>query len=439
MDNLAVIDAIYTQFVASNYQVSTDSRTIEPGSIFFCIRGDKFDGNAFAAEAKKQGASIVVVDHPSLKDHSDFLWVEDTTIALQQLSKIHAEKMPCQKIMVGGSNGKTTTKEVSRVVLDILGDTLATPGNWNNHIGVPLTLLQLRPHHKFAIIEMGTNHPGEMKVLCDLMSPNMGLITNIGKEHLEGFGNIEEVAKEESEVYLSVINHNALAVVNTDDPWLLSMSKRISKQITMSTNLMEADFYAQIETEMPELTFQLYHKQGLVGRFTSKLSGRYNAYNLLFGVALGHQMGIDIHEAMSAACTYKPTNNRSEWRMVGSTNVFLDAYNANPSSMKFALESFATLSGEKLFFLGDMLELGEHSVSEHKEMLSLCESLNITEQTYLVGSEFYHSCLNHPLRFESIDSLLAWLDTHPINSEFAFVKGSRGVRMERILEHFDKK
>ena len=439
MDNLAVIDAIYSQFVASNFQISIDSRTIEPGSIFFCIRGEKFDGNAFAAEAKKQGASMVVVDHPSLKDHKDFVWVEDTTIALQQLSKIHALKMPCQKIMVGGSNGKTTTKEVSRVVLELQGEVLATPGNWNNHIGVPLTLLQLRPHHKFAIIEMGTNHPGEMKVLCDLLSPNIGLITNIGKEHLEGFGNIEEVAKEESEVYLSVINHNGMAVVNADDPWLLSMSKRISNQITISTHKMEADFYAQIETEMPELTFQLFHKQRFIDRFTSQLSGRYNAYNLLFGVALGHQMGLNIREAMGAACTYKPTNNRSEWRMVGGINVFLDAYNANPSSMKFALESFSTLKGEKLYFLGDMLELGDHSVLEHKEILSLCQSLNITDQTYLVGSEFYNACSNHPLRFESIDSLLAWLDTHPINGEFAFVKGSRGVRMERVLEHFDKK
>jgi UDP-N-acetylmuramoyl-tripeptide--D-alanyl-D-alanine ligase len=382
---------------------------------------------------------MVVVDHPSLKDHKDFVWVEDTTVALQQLSKIHALKMPCQKIMVGGSNGKTTTKEVSRVVLELQGEVLATPGNWNNHIGVPLTLLQLRPHHKFAIIEMGTNHPGEMKVLCDLLSPNMGIITNIGKEHLEGFGSIEEVAKEESEVYLSVINHNGIAVVNADDPWLLSMSKRIGNQITISTNKMEADFYAQIETEMPELTFQLFHKQRLIGRFTTQLSGRYNAYNLLFGVALGHQMGLNIQEAMSAACTYKPTNNRSEWRMVGGTNVFLDAYNANPSSMKFALESFSTLKGEKLYFLGDMLELGDHSELEHQEILSLCESLNIIDQTYLVGSEFYNACSSHPLRFETIDSLLAWLDTHPIKSEFAFVKGSRGVRMERVLEHFDKK
>ncbi|MFM2256000.1 MAG: hypothetical protein RLZZ47_1489, partial [Bacteroidota bacterium] len=396
MDNLAVIDAIYSQFVASNFQISIDSRTIEPGSIFFCIRGEKFDGNAFAAEAKKQGASMVVVDHPSLKDHKDFVWVEDTTIALQQLSKIHALKMPCQKIMVGGSNGKTTTKEVSRVVLELQGEVLATPGNWNNHIGVPLTLLQLTPHHKFAIIEMGTNHPGEMKVLCDLLSPNIGLITNIGKEHLEGFGNIEEVAKEESEVYLSVINHSGIAVVNADDPWLLSMSKRISNQITISTNKMEADFYAQIETEMPELTFQLFHKQRFIGRFTSQLSGRYNAYNLLFGVALGHQMGLSVKEAMDAACTYKPTNNRSEWRMVGGINVFLDAYNANPSSMKFALESFSTLKGEKLYFLGDMLELGDHSVLEHKEILSLCQSLNITDQTYLVGSEFYNACSSHP-------------------------------------------
>jgi UDP-N-acetylmuramoyl-tripeptide--D-alanyl-D-alanine ligase len=324
-------------------------------------------------------------------------------------------------------------------VLSAAGNTLATPGNWNNHIGVPLTLLSVTPSHEFAIIELGTNHPGEMKVLCDLISPDAGIITNIGKEHLEGFGDIETVAKEESEVYLSLMSNHGLAIVNIDDDWLNSMKKRLSNQLTISTLNKEADFYAQIHEEMPLLTFDLYHQQILVGSFSSSLSGRYNAYNLLFGTALGVSSGLNAAESMSLACQYVPSNNRSEWRTINGIQIFLDAYNANPSSMTFAIQSFATLKGNKQLFLGDMLELGDHSESEHIALLELCTSLGIQENTFLVGAEFCEACPNHPYRFETIDALLAWLDTHPMECDFAFIKGSRGIKMERLLEHFQSK
>ena len=218
--------------------------------------------------------------------------------------------------MVGGSNGKTTTKEVIRTILEGTGDTLATPGNWNNHIGVPLTLLSLRPNHQFAVVEMGTNHPGEMSVLCDLIQTNTGLITNIGKEHLEGFGSIEAIAKEESEVFASVIKHEANGIVNIDDPWLASMSKRLNRKITISLENMEANYFAEIHQEMPELRFSFFHNGQLINNFSSPLSGRYNAYNLLFGVAVAETVDIAPEEAMVRACTYKPTNNRSEWKTI---------------------------------------------------------------------------------------------------------------------------
>jgi UDP-N-acetylmuramoyl-tripeptide--D-alanyl-D-alanine ligase len=436
MMNSAVIDAIYGHFVASQYQICTDSRALKIGDVFFCIRGEKFDGNSFAETALTQGARVVVVDWEEYQTDPRFIWVEDTTVAIQQLAKLHAKSMPCKKIMVGGSNGKTTTKEVTRTILEGLGNTLATPGNWNNHIGVPLTLLSLRPEHEFAVIEMGTNHPGEMSVLCDLISTDIGIITNIGKEHLEGFGSIEAIAKEESEVFASVIKHNGKGIVNLDDPWLDSMSKRLKNVTTISLVNTQAQCYAEIKAEMPELQYDFYFDGSNIGTFTSPLSGRYNAYNLLFGVATAHLLGMSAKDAMLRACNYKPTNNRSEWRTIGNAQLFLDAYNANPSSMSVAIQSFATISGSKLFFLGDMLELGEHAAYEHQQILALCEELNLQDSTYLVGAEFYQSCPQHPYRFETMEALLAWLDTHPVSAEFVFVKGSRGIKMERVIEHF---
>ena len=433
------INRVYPAFVAANYQLCTDSRSLKPGDIFVCLKGDRFDGNDFANQAIEQGASVVIVDSEALKLDPRFFFVENSLIALQQLAKHHFTQMPCKKIIVGGSNGKTTTKEVSKTVLSDAGITLATPGNWNNHIGVPLTLLSVKPEHEYAIIELGTNHPGEMKVLCDLISPDAGIITNIGKEHLEGFGDIETVAKEESEVYLSLMSNQGLAIVNIDDSWLNSMKKRLSNQLTISTLSDTADFYAHIQDEMPVLTFDLYHQQILVGSFSSPLSGRYNAYNLLFGTALGVSQGLNVHKAMSLACSYVPSNNRSEWRTIDGIQIFLDAYNANPSSMTFAIQSFATLKGNKQLFLGDMLELGDHSRAEHIALIELCNSLGIQDNTFLVGEEFCNSCPNHPYRFETIDALLAWLDTHPIDCDYAFIKGSRGIKMERLLEHFQSK
>lgn len=431
-----LIDAIYGHFVASQYQICTDSRALKAGDVFFCIRGEKFDGNAFAANAYEQGARAVIVDHESLKNDGRFIWVKDTTQALQLLAKKHAALMPAKKIMVGGSNGKTTTKEVTKTILDGMAQTLATPGNWNNHIGVPLTLLSLRPDHEFAVVEMGTNHPGEMAVLCELILTDIGLITNIGKEHLDGFGSLEAIAKEESEVFASVIKNQAMGIVNIDDPWLASMSKRLNTKITLSLTDSQANLYAHIHAEMPELVFDFYANGQLIGRYTSPLSGRYNTYNLLFGAAVAMNLGLNPAVAMERACTYKPTNNRSEWRTIGNAKIFLDAYNANPSSMSVAIQSFSTISGSKAFFLGDMLELGEHSPAEHQALYTLCCELNIQGNTYLVGPEFCAACPQHPYRFETMDALLAWLDTHPIDTNFAFIKGSRGIKMERVLEHF---
>ena len=431
------LELLYQLFLQST-GVSTDTRKIDAGNLFFALKGPNFNANDFAAKALEMGASAVVIDEEKYLVEGDerYFFCEDVLTALQKLATHHRRQFDIPFIGLTGSNGKTTSKELLHAVLKQKFNTLATIGNLNNHIGVPLTLLSLRPYHQYAVIEMGTNHPGEMSVLCELINTEFGVITNIGKEHLEGFGSIEAIAKEESEVFASVIKHAGHGIVNIDDAWLQSMSKRLTQQSTISLSNPQANYYAEVQHEMPELGFSFYFNGENMGAFTSPLSGKYNAYNLLFGAAIAHLLGMNPAEAMERACTYKPSNNRSEWRTFGHTQVFLDAYNANPSSMSVAIESFATIDGRKSFFLGDMLELGDHSQSEHKQIFDLCCSLGIEETTYLVGPEFCEACPQHPYRFETMDALLAWLDTHPIETSFAFVKGSRGIKMERVIEHF---
>lgn len=440
------IESLYEIWEKSGFSISTDTRNVTKGSVFFCLIGEKYDANFFAEQALQNGAICVVTCRDDLKNKQGYFFVADTLLALQELSKMHSQKMPAKKIMIGGSNGKTTTKELITQALQTFGETHFTQANFNNHIGVPLTLLGIKPNHQYAVIELGTNHPGEMKVLCDLISADIGIITNIGKEHLEGFGDIESVAKEESEVYQAIIRSNGIAIVNLDDEWLQSMSKRLNRSLGITVNPIQNNDYfaAKVITEMPHLclsitesTHSISHSLG--DNIAFEIAGSYNAYNILFAIATVKALNLDLHRAIDSLTQYRPTNNRSEWRKLGDTQIFLDAYNANPSSMEVAIKSFSTLAGKKVVFLGDMLELGEYSESEHKALLELIEQLGLTENTFIVGSNFYHYCKDFPMRFENVDSLLAWLDTHPIvNTEFAFIKGSRGIKMERVLEHFQK-
>ncbi len=439
------IESLYEIFEKNEYRYSTDSRNIHLGDIFFCLVGEKFDANLFAEEALGKGAKLVITNREDLRNKDGYFFTTDTLVAFQELSKFHAAKMPAKKIIIGGSNGKTTTKELVHCVLSDIGETHVTAGNFNNHIGVPITLLGIRSYHKFAVIEMGTNHPGEMNLLCSMVVPDLGLITNIGKEHLEGFGDIEAVAREESEVYLRCLECNAAAVVNTDDSWLNSMSKRLKNiikihiQSEIHTSVSSANndaFSASIIQEMPHLQLTLLGNGQLIENCHFNIAGSYNAYNILFGLAVGFHFGRSVEDCLNSMKPYSPKNNRSEWRKIGNTSIFLDAYNANPSSMEAAIRSFNTLTGEKIYFLGDMLELGDHSKAEHLHLLDLLRELNIEENAYLVGNEFYTHCTKYPLRFTDTSSLLAWLDTHPIKADYIFVKGSRGVKMETVLEHF---
>lgn len=435
-ENMTVqtIKEIYSKFVECNYVVSTDSRNILPNSLFICLKGEKFDGNQFANEAFEKGAQYVVTENSSVLNQNMIL-VSDSNEILPKLAQYHATQIQTKLIAIGGSNGKTTTKEICQRVLEHDFNTKCTQANFNNHIGVPLTLLSLKPDVDIGIIELGTNHPGEMKFLCDLFNPVAGVITNIGKEHLEGFGNIEAVAKEESEVYLQLQKSNGLALVNLDDHWLSNMSNRLTTKQSYSLTNRSANLFAEIICEMPYLNFKLYHNQVEIGVFEAQIGGKHNLYNLMVGILFGISFGIDPFQASLSACEYKPTNNRSEWISYEKHEVLLDAYNANPSSVEAGLKSFSSLEGQKAVLLGDMLELGNSASTEHLAIFNLCQELKFDE-IYVCGEHFMEAVGQFPMKFKSADSLLAWLDTHPIQSKYVYIKGSRGIKMEKCLEHF---
>lgn len=429
-----VIEKIYEKYLASGNRVCTDTRKIEQDVVFFCLKGDNFDGNKFVEEAIEKGALLVVTEDPTYAQHPKTILVNNALETLQQLAQYHCKNISTKILAVGGSNGKTTTKELCYTVLSAKLTTAATEGNLNNHIGVPLTLLKLSGKEAVAIVEMGTNHPGEMKVLCDLTPAHFGIITNIGKEHLEGFGSIEAVAREESEVYLCMEKNQGISIVNNDDAWLQNMSKRLTKKISIGIH-NEADIKGKIIQSMPHLKFEItFQNRNYIGE--SKLGGAYNLYNVLFALASGHLMGLEFSECVNEIAKYSPQNNRSEWLKIGNKQILLDAYNANPSSMSAALEEFSKLPSNKCVLLGDMLELGGFADEEHLNILNLCKQLGF-EEMYFSGNHFFSICSEeekNKIVFENTAQLKDKIKTiDAIKSDWIFIKGSRGMKMEMVL------
>lgn len=417
-------------------KISTDTRKEIKNTLFICLSGMRFDGNLYAKKALELGATYIVTNSNNLIDDK-VLYVEDPNETLIQLAKYHSEQIKTKFIAIGGSNGKTTTKELVSAVLKEKFKTQATPGNFNNHIGVPLTLLSVRPDCELAIIELGTNHPGEMAVLCNMFKADTALITNIGLEHLEGFNDIEAVAREESEVYLMAQRDKALAFVNKDDTWLNNMSKRLELSKTYSTIDSSADIFVQVHNEMPFLSLEIFVNGNRMGVVESKLGGRFNAQNIAAAISIGMYYSVPFSSIVKGISEYVPNMNRSQWiETTDGRHIFLDAYNANPSSMEAGIKSFATLEGTKTYLLGDMLELGNHSKKEHQNIFSLMQNMGI-EDAFFVGSEFKKALPAFPFIFDNTESLLAWLDTHPIDSDYIYIKGSRGIAMEQCLDHFN--
>lgn len=426
------IEKLHKIYLSCNQKVCTDTRKIDEGSLFFCLRGGNFNGNLFAEEALQKGASYAVVDDQSAIKGDRYLWVEDALSALQALSYYHRKYLPAIILGIGGSNGKTTTKELTLCVINAFAKAKATAGNLNNHIGVPLTLLGFTDEINVGIVEMGTNHPGEMKVLCDLAEPDFGIVTNVGKEHLEGFKDMEGIAREESELYLNLMQHDGFALVNLDDPWLGNMSKRFKKCFGYGIHAEKADLKAIIHRSMPQLEIEFTYSGKNYGPYAASIGGTYNAYNMLAAIAAGISLGGDIETCIRAACAYVPANNRSEWKHTNNRSIWMDAYNANPSSMEAALQSFAEMGKDGAVLLGDMLELGNHAQAEHKAIFDLAVSLGFKE-LLVCGPEFKQAAGSYPLAFESTNALLSWIENNPVSSKYVLMKGSRGMKMEFLL------
>ena len=418
--------SIYEHFCKA-YKVSTDSRQIEPASVFFALKGERFDGNDFALEVAEQGiASLVVADRQSLPDHPRIVKVKDSLEALQGLALYHRLMMKHLKVLaITGTNGKTTTKELVSTVLSRKYHTIYTQGNFNNHIGVPLTLLRITPDTEFAVVEMGANHPGEIKTLANLACPDYGIITNIGKAHLEGFGSFEGVIKTKNELYDNLRSDNKTAFVNSDNPLLMDLSKGLNRHTYGTVN---AECVVKPATCDPYLSVSW---EGHI--LQTHLVGNYNFENVAAAIAVGRYFGVSDNDIKEALESYQPTNSRSQV-IEGKNHIIMDAYNANPTSMSASLKNFRNICGDNaLLILGDMRELGDASEQEHKAILDLLKTSGF-RHAFLVGPCFSQFNDNPDyLTFANVDDLLAYLGQHPVEGRTILVKGSHSIQLEKTL------
>ena len=438
MSKSITIPELYKKYILSNYKVSTDTRKLEPNSLFFALKGDNFNANAFAVEAIKQGCSFAIVDDETIANGIDILLVSNVLEALQALAKYHRQQLTIPFIGITGSNGKTTNKELIHAVLSKKYKTLATKGNLNNHIGVPLTILSITPDYEMAIIEMGANHQKEIEFLCEIARPNYGIITNIGKAHMEGFGGIEGIKKGKSELYQYIKQTNGKIFLNTDDAVLVELAGDL-QSISYgenSTNFIFGQLY--VNSEYVEFKWanngQNINNSELV---KTKLFGHYNYINALCAACVGVFFKVSATDINQALENYLPEMNRSQVKKTAKNTLILDAYNANPSSMKIAIENFhQQVNSKKVFILGDMLELGEYAVGEHQAILNLLTSLN-EEHVFLVGPIFYslkteNSKFNY---FEKTENLSTYLSENRITESTILIKGSRGIKLEKLEEN----
>lgn len=423
------IEDIYQCYLQCD-SVSTDTRNIQPNSLFVALKGDKFDANTFAKEALEKGASFVIMDNKNFySDENKMLLVEDSLQTLQELANYHRKNLGLPIIALTGSNGKTTSKELINCVLSKKYKTIATVGNLNNHIGVPLTLLTLKEDTDIGIIEMGANHQKEIEFLCSIAEPDYGYITNFGKAHLEGFGGFEGVIKGKSELYTYLIANNKTIFVNLDDS--IQSEKTINQnRYTFSTNI-DADVEINNVEANPMVTVTLNNHI-----IQSHLIGLYNATNINAAITIGKYFNIADNDIKDAIESYIPNNNRSQLIEKKSNHILLDAYNANPSSMQAALTNFKQLSNNpKIAILGDMFELGKESIQEHQKIVSLLENQEEIV-AYLVGEDFYKSKIEkkHLHFYKTYSELQNAFDKINFNDTTILIKGSRGMALERILE-----
>ncbi len=446
---------IYNKFKECGGKVTTDSRTLKGGEMFFALKGENFDGNEYALKALESGASYAVVNAGSLAlngvEDERLIRVEDTLKTLQELARWHRSMTivngkPLTVIALTGTNGKTTTKELIREVLSVKYKVTATEGNLNNNIGVPLTLLKIDSLTELAVVEMGASHPGDIKELVDIALPNYGLITNVGKAHLLGFGSFEGVMSTKGELYDYLRRTSDKVFVNVDNPYLCRMASErglnndperadslvipYGVEFSGSRILPSDDEYPFLRVELEELNCYVLN---------TNLVGSYNADNVMAALAVGKYFGIALEDAVKAIEAYVPSNNRSQLTKTSSNTLIVDAYNANPSSMAVALNNLeAVVSGCKVALLGNMLELGDDSVALHNEVIDKALGMDLA-LTCLVGPEFAKCGSEYPasdsLRyFDTSDELAEWLSANPLSGATVLIKGSRGSRMEKVID-----
>ncbi|MBW1654432.1 UDP-N-acetylmuramoyl-tripeptide--D-alanyl-D-alanine ligase [Flavobacterium quisquiliarum] len=411
--------------------LSIDTRKIEKNSMFFAIKGENFDANTFAKEALDLGALYVVIDNESYFIDDRTILVENSLQTLQELAKFHRSYLALPIVALTGSNGKTTTKELINVVLSKKFKTKATVGNLNNHIGVPLTLLSFTKETEIGIVEMGANHQKEIEFLCQIAQPDFGYITNFGKAHLEGFGGVEGVIAGKSEMYQYLHANQKTVFVNLEDPIQIEKSKGI-KSFTFGVEKESADLNIQEITANPFVAVS-YNDF----KIESHLIGLYNANNINAATAIGKYFEVTESDIKSAVENYIPANNRSQMMQKGSNEIILDAYNANPSSMAVAITNFLQLDkNNKIMILGDMFELGNESLYEHKVIV---DSLAAQDQAlcFLIGKSFYsNQILSDNIKFfETFDAFADFLKSFKFDSNTILIKGSRGMALERTLEY----
>jgi len=425
---------LYQIYKKSN-GISTDTRKLLPGSVFFALRGENFNGNTFAEEALRKGCLCSVVDDPSLRERKDLIFVDNTLETLQKLALYHRQKLSIPFIAITGSNGKTTTKELSHAILSRKFHVAATKGNLNNHIGVPLTILSIKDE-ELALIEMGANHPGEIGLLCSITEPGYGIITNIGRAHLEAFGSFEDVKKVKSELYDHLKKTDGKAFYNAGNSILKRLIKEKSVPAIPYGPHPDSLCMGRIKGRSLFIQAELDFRDGSRITVQTKLTGRYNMENILAAAALGHHLNVPVNDIASAIEEYSPSNNRSQFIKTVKNKIVLDAYNANPSSMKIAIMNFLSMNdpSEKLIILGDMLELGKYSEKEHEKIIRLLEMHNV-KNVILVGKSFMKASAPRPFRtFPGTEDLARELRNEKIENCLILVKGSRGMTMEKILE-----
>ena len=412
--------------------VSTDTRNLPAGCVFFALHGERFDGNKFAKQALESGASLVVIDNPEafstdtrypISD-TRILLVEDTLLALQDLARAWRRELGLPIIGITGTNGKTTTKELLATVLSTKYNLHYTQGNLNNQIGVPLTLLQITRAHELAIVEMGASHPGDIKELVDIAEPNYGLITNVGRAHLEGFGSFEGVQRTKRELYDYLVAHSGTIFRNADNPYLASMHDSALSSLPISNSPQSG---RPIAADAASNNRIVAYATGTMPSGTH-LVGEYNAENVSAAICVGEYFGVSREQALEAIRQYVPTNNRSQAMQTANNQLIVDAYNANPTSMQAAINAF---KGDT-YILGAMRELGEYSHLEHQNIVNMLAERK-ADTVFLVGEEYLQTTSPYPV-YENVEQLHKHLEEQPLKGKNILLKGSRSTQMEKLLD-----